>query len=196
MDKDEIEEFIKSHGGTSAEDVCVKCAGDLREYLNRQKIRFVEVEDVIQDVMLILVLRIRRGTLILKCSFTHFLFRCCRRRIYEICRWKDRINEADSVFHMTFNQEENPDKLEEEEERIILRKRAQSTMHMLGERFNEMIELTSKGVTGERLRSKLGFKNAQAERDYRKNCKIKVRNFTNNFKDSQGFCDEILGLDT
>lgn len=55
MDKDEIEEFIKSHGGTSAEDVCVKCAGDLREYLNRQKIRFVEVEDVIQDVMLILV---------------------------------------------------------------------------------------------------------------------------------------------
>ncbi|MDX9928270.1 MAG: hypothetical protein RBS37_00280 [Bacteroidales bacterium] len=190
----EIEEFISRHGGKSIECVYNECVASLRKYLKRKNISFLEIEDVVNDVMLHLTIRISEKNLTLTCSFTTFLHSCCKMRIHEICRWRKKVKEAEIEYLLHSSEGECPDKLIEYEEKMLKRKELQSTLRKLGPKRREMFMLICKGNTGNRLQSRMGFINKQSMADFKRNCKIKIKEHSNNFKNSQGFCDEILGL--
>lgn len=194
MSNYEIEEFIIQHGGKDIERVCKECVNSLRSYLKRRGIRIVDIEDVVQDVMLRLITRIKEGKLTLDCSFYTFLYKCCLLRSMEIWRWQGRIMDAEFGYALSSQVEDFANKLIENEERILRKKKLLALLNQIGPKREKMLLLISNGATKAELQSKLGFRNPQAVADYKKNCRKKIMEYTSEFRASQGFCDEILDI--
>lgn len=196
MDSNEIEEFIKRHGGKSVEEVCIYCANSLREKLKKRNIIFVEIEDVVHDAMIKLIPRITVGSLKLSCSFSTYLYGSCEFVISEICKLKEKMDESEKDFALQLHHEKYLEMLIEEEERILLMKEALAIKHRLGKRFEKMLRLTAKGVTGKKLRSKMGFKSAKEEKEFEMKCKTNVFLHTKKCFNPQDLYFEILRLYT
>lgn len=196
MKEDEVEEFIKSHGGKSVEAVCSYCANSLRKKLKKRNIVFVEIEDVVHDAMILLITRIQDGTLDLKCSFSTYLYGSCTHVISYICRLNERKDESEKAYAQHSHNEKYLEILIEEEERLQLMKEALAIKHKLGPRFEKLLRLTAKGVCGKKLRTKMGFKNLQEEKEYKLECGKIIRSNTSKGIKTRDLFHELLRLYT
>lgn len=156
-------------------------------WIRKNKGTSEDTDDLFHEAFIIILRKIKAEGLYLNCSFSTYLFSICKHLWFQELRKKSRMLPIEALELNNPIENDSYDNLEDEKLQIFL-----NQLDLLDVKCRQLLLLYCKRNSLNEIMKLMGFKNAQAVADKKKNCRKKLIKNLLNCKEYRRLQSEIF----